>query len=328
MKSASGEKVTGSETEAPLLVVVGPTASGKTELALQLCEELGGEVVSADSVQVYRDFDIGSGKPTREELSRARHHLIDIAAPNDPLTAQLFVERAEAVLQELLERGVRPIVAGGTFLWVRALLYGLSPAPAADPEVRSEHLALAEREGRPALHARLAQVDPESAARLHPNDFIRVSRALEVFQLSGQMQSALHASHGFRELRRKAVLLGVGWEREAYDQRLRARTLSLFERGWVTEVRHLLERDYGDTRAMQAVGYRQVRDALLAAQLDVHQADTAELREEVYRVTRVFARRQRTWLREEPVHWLPPECLLRRELLRSELRARGLWPED
>src|SRR4051812_21663705 len=185
----------------PLLAVVGPSASGKSEFALRICEQLGGEIVSADSVQIYRRFDIGSAKPSLAERAQVPHHLIDELDPLDTADAARFVQLAAAKITEIQARGKRPVLCGGTFLWVRALAYGLVPAPPADAGIRARHREEAERLGRAALHARLAAIDPESHARLAPNDLVRVSRALEVHELSGRSLSALQAEHGFRTAR-------------------------------------------------------------------------------------------------------------------------------
>ncbi len=281
-----------------LLVVVGPTATGKTELAIRLAERFGGEVIGADSVQIYRGFDIGSGKPSHEERESAPHHLVDCVEPDEAFDAQRFADLADVAINEIRGRGRVPIICGGTYLWVRALVLGLAPLPPADPRLRERHAALVASEGRPALHARLAEVDPEAAARLDANDFVRVSRALEVYELSGRPQSAWHAEHGFRSARYKTRLVGVHRSREELDQRIEARTAAWLEAGWVDEVVRLSERGYGATRAMGAVGYRQIREHLeegLAA---------SELQSAIVRATRIYVRRQRTWLRDEPVTWL------------------------
>ncbi|AUX48968.1 tRNA delta(2)-isopentenylpyrophosphate transferase [Sorangium cellulosum] len=282
-------------SQGELLVVVGPTASGKTELAIRLAERFGGEVVSADSVQIYRAFDLGSGKPTPAEQARARHHLVDVVDPLEPVDAQRFAELAEAAIADIRGRGRVPIICGGTFLWVKALVFGLSPAPPADAEVRARHRAIVEAEGRAALHARLAEVDPASAARLSPNDAVRVSRALEIYERSGRPQSAWHAEHGFRERRHAARLLAVHRERAELDRRIEARTVAWLEQGWVDEVRTLLARGYGDARAMGSVGYKQVREHLEG------RLPAEELAAAIVRATRVFVRRQRTWLRDQAV---------------------------
>jgi tRNA dimethylallyltransferase len=301
---------------APLLVVVGPTATGKTSLAVRLALRLQGEIVSADSVQVYRHFDVGSGKPTDRERALVPHHLIDIVDPLDELEANVWAERALHAISDVSSRGRVPIVCGGTFLWVRALLFGLAEAPPGDADIRSRHKQFAEAEGRLALHEQLRQVDPQSAGRLHPNDLVRVSRALEVFELSGKPLSELQAAHGFRASRFRALLLGVTWEKDEYERRLIDRVQAMVVAGWRQEVEDLIGRGYGEARAMDAVGYRQVRDAVRA------DSDTSDeqLIEAIVRVTRVFARRQRTWLREEPVRLVPSAALSDHEALESVTR--------
>ena len=284
--------------EPELIVVVGPTASGKSELALQLAARHDGEIVGADSVHVYRGFDIGSNKPTKEERARAPHHLIDVADAREPLDAASYTALAERAIEETRERGKVPIVVGGTFLWVRALLYGLANAPPGNPAIRARHDAWQKAEGRSALHAALARVDASTAARIAPNDFVRVSRALEVFELTGRPLSAWHADHGFRQPRYRAKLTGVRFTPEALTLRIVARTQRALAAGWVGEVEHLVAAGYRDTRAMSSVGYRQVL-AFLEGRLG-----EGELALAIDRATRIFARRQRTWLRDEPVEWI------------------------
>lgn len=295
------------ESDPPLLlVVVGPTASGKTDLAVGLAERLGGEIVSADSVQIYRHFDVGTGKPSKEERDRAPHHLIDAIEPLEPMDVGRWVELAERAIEDVRRRGRVPIVCGGTFLWVRALLRGLVAAPPADPSVRARHHELAAGEGRAALHARLAEVDPESARRLPPNDFVRVSRALEVHELTGEKLSAIQERHGFRTPRHRARLVGLRRSPAELDERIAARVRSMLAAGFVAEVERLVVEGYGETRPMGSVGYKQIRDALRAG----NSGDVGALAESIRRATRVFARRQRTWLRREPVEWLDPETAL------------------
>ena len=281
-----------------LLVVVGPTASGKTALAVEIAEQLGGEVVSADSVQVYREFDIGSGKPTAEELSRAPHHMVSILDPLDPIDASSWAEQASQVVGEVRARGRVPIVCGGTFLWVKALLFGLAQMPAASQPVRDRLRETAEREGRAALHARLQAIDPESAARLHPNDLVRVSRALEVWELTGRPLSAWQSEHAFARVRHSARVVAVACDAATLTDRIRARARGWLSNGWIEEVDGLLARGYGDARAMGSVGYAQVR-SMLAGELARGELETA-----IVRATRVFARRQRTWLNHADLAWL------------------------
>ncbi len=320
----------------PLWVVVGTTASGKTELAITLAEALGGEVINADSVQVYEHFNIGSGKPGPEELARAPHHLLGYRDPHQPLDAASWARDAEVAIEAIRARGKLPILCGGSFLFIKALLYGLAEAPPADAQLREQHRAFAEEHGRAALYQRLLEVDPARASELHPEDLVRVSRALEIFELSGAPMSRWQAQHGFREQRYPAQLIGVEREREELDARIAARIAHMLEAGWVREVAWLLEHGYGGTRAMGAVGYRQLAGHLSAEPVGDARSGTArpgdarsgepsvvsstnleeranlsaealaELTETVYRATRVFARRQRTWLRDQAVTWLKP----------------------
>lgn len=284
----------------PLLCIVGPTASGKTALALNVAEELGGEILSADSMQIYRGFDIGTGKPSAAERALAPHHLLDVADPLEAWDAARWAEEATRIIDDVLARGRTPIVCGGSFLWVRALVWGLAEAPRGDEALRERHRAWAEAEGRAALHSRLAEVDPVSAARLAPNDLVRVSRALEVFELSGKPLSAFQAEHGFREARYAVRLVGVARERAAHDALIARRVREMLSAGWLDEVRGLIAQGFGEARVMQSVGYRQVFEALQSGTA----SDEAALGEAIVRATRIFARRQRTWLRDQPVEWL------------------------
>jgi tRNA dimethylallyltransferase len=281
-----------------LLVVVGPTATGKTELAIDLAERIGGEIVNADSIQIYREFETGTGKPSAEELARAPHHLVSAIDPLAPMDARIYCDLADAAIRSIRDRGKVPIVCGGTFLWVKALVFGLAAAPPSDATIREQHRTIAESEGRSALHARLTAVDPKTAARLAPNDFIRVSRALEVFELSGKPMSAWHEEHAFRVTRHRARFVGVARSAEEIDHRIEVRTHEWLRAGWVDEVRDLMRRGYGESRAMGSVGFRQIAESLLGALAEGDLADA------IVRATRIFARRQRTWLREQPVAWV------------------------
>jgi tRNA dimethylallyltransferase len=281
-----------------LMAIVGPTASGKTALAVALAEQLGGEVVSADSVQIYRGFDLGSGKPTADELERAPHHLVSAIDPLEHVDASSWAERASSTIDAVRARGRVPIVCGGTFLWVKSLLFGLAEAPSASPEVRARHRALAEAEGRPVVHDRLRAVDPDSAARLHPNDLVRVSRALEVFELTGRPLSAWQREHGFAQARHRASLVAISCGGTELTERIRARVRGWLADGWIDEVEALVVQGYGEARAMGSVGYAQVR-SMLAGTLPRDELETA-----IVRATRVFARRQRTWLNHADVRWL------------------------
>jgi tRNA dimethylallyltransferase len=281
-----------------LLCIVGPTASGKTALAIDTCALVNGEIVSADSVQVYRGFDIGSGKPLAVEVARAPHHLIDVLDPHETADAVSFAALAERAIADIRSRGKVPILCGGTFFWVRALVIGLAKAPRADEGVRARHRATVETLGRPALHAELARVDPLSAERLHPNDVVRVSRALEVHELSGKTMSEHHAEHGFREPKMRSVMLGIEWSSEALTERIKERVDGWLALGWLDEVRELVRGGYAASRAMHSVGYAEAH-AHVRGELS-----REFLRDAIVQSTRIFARKQRTWLRSAPIEWL------------------------
>ncbi|HHH11390.1 MAG TPA: tRNA (adenosine(37)-N6)-dimethylallyltransferase MiaA, partial [Sorangium sp.] len=214
--------------------------------------------------------------------------------------ARRFVTLADAAIADIRARGRTPVVCGGTFLWVKALLQGLAPAPPANPELRANHRRIVDEKGRPALHAMLAKVDPSSAARLAPNDFVRVSRALEVFQLSGKPISVWHAEHNFASARYRGRYVRVVRPREQLDARIQQRTLDWLERGWIQQVETMLSAGLGDCRAMKSVGFRQLVEHLRGGISD------AELAPSIVRATRKFARRQRTWLRDVEVTWVAP----------------------
>jgi tRNA dimethylallyltransferase len=283
-----------------LTVVVGPTASGKTSLAVELSRRFGAEIVVADSVQLYRRFDIGSGKPTPAERAAVPHHLLDVADAKIPLDAAAFAEKATETIAGLHARGCPVVVCGGTFLWVRALLFGLAEGAPRDAAVRSRHQEIVTRDGVAALHEALAAVDAASATKLHPNDVLRVSRALEVFELTGRPLSAVQGEHGFREARHRFRLVGPARAREELDRRIEARVDEWLGSGWVDEVRGLLADGYGETRALASIGYKQLSEYV---QSD-GRLTLAETRLAIVRATRTLVRRQRTWLRDEPVQWL------------------------
>jgi tRNA dimethylallyltransferase len=304
----------------PLLVITGPTASGKTALAVELARAWGGELIGADSVQVYRGFDIGSSKPTAEELAGVVHHLIDVCDPSDELDAAGFALRADAAIAEVRGRGKLPIVVGGSGLWLRALLRGLVVLPSVDPTLRSALLAEAAALGTPALHARLAQVDPRAAAKIHTNDTVRVTRALEVHTQTGQALGELRAEHALGAPRYRALRVVLDWPNERLYPRIQQRTADMFARGFVDEVRTLAA-SHPSARALGAVGYREVVAYLRhGGALDATIA-------EVERATRIYARRQRTWLKNEPGDRCvaqPDDPSLRESLARFV--ERGAWP--
>jgi tRNA dimethylallyltransferase len=231
-------------------------------------------------------------------MARVPHHFIGTHDPLEHVDAALWAKLAEARIEEIRARGRVPIVCGGTYFWVRALVLGLAEAPPGDEEVRARHRAIVAASGRAALHEELARIDPASAARLHPNDVVRVSRALEVHELSGRTMSEWHAGHGFKERRFDATMLGRRHDPDALSTRIATRVEGMLAAGWIEEVRSLVLAGYDASRAMRSVGYAEVR-----AHLD-GTLPAAELEETIVRSTRVFARKQRTWLNHADVEWL------------------------
>jgi tRNA dimethylallyltransferase len=277
-----------------LVVIVGPTGAGKTRLAVELAARVGGEVVSADSQQVYRGMDIGTGKATADERARVAHHLLDVVQPDEEMTAARFVELADRAIADIAARGRAVIVCGGTGLYVRALLLGLFEGPPASPEVRAELEALADRDGAAALHAELARVDPPAAAKIDRNDRKRTVRALEVHRLTGERMSDLQARHDHRSLplRYPARLVGLGPEREVLYRAIDARVDEMLAAGLEAEVTALRARGYAPPlRSQQAIGYAELHDHLDGRH------DRARAVELIKRNSRHYARRQVSWYR-------------------------------
>lgn len=283
-----------------ILVIGGPTASGKSDLAIELAEQLGGEIVCADSLTIYRGLDIGSAKPTAEQQRRIPHHLLDIRDPAQPFTAADFRAEAGPVIADILKRGKHPLVVGGTGLYLRVLLHGLTDAPGEDSELRRQLKQRAEREGGAALLEELRRVDPETAARCHPNNLIRILRALEVWQATGSPLSSFHERHGFGDQPYDALLLCLDLVREELYRRIDRRVELMLGAGLVDEVRGLLQAGIpADVKPLQAIGYKEVL-AHLRGELTL-----AAMTELIKRTTRHLAKRQLTWFRRESdVQWV------------------------
>ena len=283
------------------MVIVGPTGAGKTRLAMQLAEHTGGEVVSADSQQVYAGMDIGTGKVTREDRARVPHHVVDVVRPDEDMTAQRFVELADQAIAEVAARGKPVIVCGGTGLYVRALLLGLFAGPPASPELRAELTELARRQGMAALHAELLRVDPAAAAKIDRNDAKRIIRALEVFRMTGEPMSIHQAKHDHKSmpLRYPARLVGLGPEREVLYRAIDRRVDAMIEAGLEGEVAALRAQGYlPPLRSQQAIGYGELHDA---ADGRVARERAIEL---IKRNSRHYARRQLSWYRADPtIRW-------------------------
>ncbi len=278
----------------PAIFILGPTASGKTELAMALRERLPVEIISVDSAMIYRGMDIGTAKPSAEELARAPHRLIDILDPVESYSAARFREDALREMAEITAAGRIPLLVGGTGLYFRALEQGLSAMPASDPATRAELDAWIAEHGLDEAHRRLAEVDPAAAARIHRNDPQRLQRALEVFAISGRPISSFWGEAPESPPYRIAKLLLLP-EREALRERIAGRFGLMLERGLIGEVERLFARSdlHIDLPSIRAVGYRQVWQYLLG------ELDRAEMEERGVIATRQYAKRQFTWLRGE-----------------------------
>ncbi len=285
-----------------LVAIVGPTASGKSSLAFWLARKFRGEIVSADSMQIYRRMDIGTAKPSPEERRIVPHHLIDIREPDQEYSAALFRQQAHAIITHLHRGGTPSFVVGGTGLYFRALTRGLFHGPGARPELRKALKEKAAQEGSAALHRELAHVDPAAAARIHREDTFRIVRALEVFEQSTRPISLLQEEHGFRESPYKVLKIGLCWNREELYRRIEERVDQMIAKGWIEEVRSLLRQGFSrELKAMRSIGYRQLA-AYLHGEIEFSEAVSL-----IKRDTRRFAKRQMTWFKTDPeIRWIVP----------------------
>lgn len=286
----------------PVIVLVGPTAIGKTALSLETAERFGCEIISMDSMQVYRFMDIGTAKATVEERSRIRHHLIDIVNPDDQYDAARFVSDALHALTDIADRGKIPLITGGTGLYLSALLKGLFEEIAVPHEIRTHFRDRLEREGREILHRELCTIDPESGKRVHVNDTQRLLRGLEIFQATGmpwsehlRRQAQTSPRIGFDRM----VQIGLRCDRELLYDRIKLRTIKMMSDEFQQEVQSLLSRGYGaELAAMQAIGYRHMVGCIHG------QWDRATATAALIQDTRHYAKRQFTWFgRSKDIHW-------------------------
>lgn len=279
-----------------LLVILGPTASGKSAVAMQLAQRIGGEILAVDSMTLYREMDIGTAKPSATDRMLIPHHGIDLVEPGEQFTVAQFVEMADAVIADARARKTPLVATGGTPLYYKALFEGLFEGPPANPELRA-HL---QTQNGAALHARLSQVDPVAALRIHVNDTKRLIRALEVFELTGQPISSVQQQWAGGQRRHEAFFVGLLWDKEALNRRINARVKAMLEAGWVEEVRRLLERPGGLSKtAAEATGYAELTEYLMGRiKLD-------EAVERIKIATRQLARKQMKWFRRfADVRWL------------------------
>lgn len=283
-----------------LLLLLGCTAAGKSAVAMELADRWNAEILSVDSMQVFRRMDIGTAKPSLAERAAVPHHLIDVVEPAEPFSVARFVEMADHVVSDATARGRRVLAVAGTPLYLMGLTYGLFDGPSADPAFRAEFRRRADREGTPALHAELSRVDPAAADRIHPNDTKRIERALEVWHLTGRPLSAQQTQWSADAMRYPARIVGIRRTKEDNARRINARVKAMIADGLVDEVASLLAEPGGlGMQARQAVGYAQIISHVNGAM----SLDDAV--EEIKIQTRRLAKHQRTWFRKfQSTHWL------------------------
>ncbi len=298
-----------------ILTIVGPTASGKTAYAIDRALELGGEIISVDSRQVYRGFVVGTGQPTPEELARVPHHLVNIQDPAEKITAGRYANLVYEQIADIKARGRVPILCGGTGLYVRAIRLGLASLGDSDPDLRRKIKARIEDEGAEAMYAAFAEIDPDYAATFHPHNVRRLARALEILETTGQPPSRVQAWHrgegGYTETPTITIagagevtfeLVGLELPRQELYSRINRRLLEMLDRGWLEEVQQLLAAGVSpEAHPMQGVGYRQLVQ-VVEGELALDEAVPI-----IQQRTRQFARRQLTWFRREPVRWVAPD---------------------
>jgi tRNA dimethylallyltransferase len=284
-----------------LRFLIGPTAVGKSAAALALAARSGCEIVSLDSMQVYRGMDVGTAKPSPAERARVRHHMLDLVGPEERFDVQRYLRELEPVLADLERRGARALFVGGTGFYLKALTHGLFEGPSVDHELRARLEARYSAEGAQVLHAELARVDPPAAARIHARDRKRVLRGLEVFEQTGRTLSDWQREwgwHGRAAAPRLARMAGLDCPMPELEARIGARTRAMLDSGWVEEARAIRDGPGFGPTASQALGYAE------ALELGAGRLSRSDCEQQILRATRQFARRQRTWWRKLDVHWL------------------------
>jgi len=289
----------------PLVIICAPTAAGKTEMAISLASSCGGEIVSADSLQVYRYMDIGTAKPTREQREKVIHHMIDVVDPDCEFNAAIYTEQARKIIDDLLAQGKPVFVAGGTGLYIRALLRGIIETPAVDDKIRNHYRELRDLHGKEYLFSLLQQRDQEAAKKINPNDSVRVIRALEVLEQSGESIIALQNRHAFADSPYATFKIGLRFERDELKKRIVQRTEKMIAAGLLAEVKSLLARGYSENlKPLQSLGYKQMIE-FLAGKYDWER--TLDL---IVRDTWHYAKRQMTWFAaDKEIKWYDSEEL-------------------
>jgi len=308
------------EEKPKIVIICGPTGIGKTSVAIDIAGSVNGEIISADSMQIYKYMDIGTAKPTIEEQSRVRHHLIDIVDPDENFDAAKFSKRAHEKIAELYTRGIAPLVVGGTGLYIKALAHGLFDADAANLDIRKRLKKEAVISGTGVLHKRLTACDPDAAGRIHPNDTYRIIRALEMVEATGKTISKHQEDHGFTDKRYVVIKIGLKMERKVLYDRINKRVDAMIEKGLVDEVKCLLDRGYSENlKSMQSIGYRHIVDFIKG------RLSWDETLRTIKRDTRRYAKRQMTWFNADPeIVWANPnnveDIMLRVKDFYNEMR--------
>lgn len=290
-----------------IIAVAGPTASGKSALALELCKRLDGELISLDSMQIYRGLDIGTAKPTKAEQAEVRHHMIDICEPTENFSAAEFAERAHKVIADVQSRGKKAVLCGGTGLYLDTVLGRLDFGEIeSDEKLRGELIAFAEKNGAKALHERLRGIDPQAAEKIHPNNVRRVARAIEIYELTGKTKTE-HDREAISDSPYESLIIGLDYDdREVLYNRINRRVDAMIEAGLEGEVRSLVSRGLlsAESTAGQAIGYKEMLGYIAG---DCSLGDAVE---KIKLGTRRYAKRQLTWLRRNPnINWLYPDRL-------------------
>jgi tRNA dimethylallyltransferase len=288
-----------------VVVVCGPTALGKTSAAIQLAEIFDGEIIGADSMQIYKHMDIGTAKPTAKEQARVKHHMIDIIDPDDRFDARLYATMARETVKKVYHRNKIPFVVGGTGLYIKALLHGLFNTETAVGNIRNGLKKEIEIRGATFLYSRLCRQDPEAAKKIHPNDTYRIIRALEVHAVTGKTLSGFHKFHGFKDHPFVVLKIGLRIRREILYDRINKRVDAMIGNGFVDEVKGLLAMGCSpESKSMQSIGYRHIVDFIGG-----HRSWDETIRT-LKRDTRRYAKRQMTWFRADPeIIWKAPDAL-------------------
>jgi len=287
----------------PLVIINSPTATGKTELAISLALEFGGEIISADSLQVYRTLDIGTAKPSQEQRKKVKHHMIDVVDPDEEFNAAIFAEQARIIIADLARQGKPVFVVGGTGLYIRALLRGIIDTPDVDENIRNHYRQMRDSHGKKYLYDLLLQRDATAAGKINPNDSVRVIRALEVLEQTGESITAIQKRHSFADCPYETYKIGIQVDRKELKQRIEIRTEKMIAEGLLNEVKSILDRGYSyNLKPMQSLGYKQVIGFLRK------EYDWGNALNLIKRDTWQYAKRQMTWFAaDKEINWFKPD---------------------